>query len=231
MEVSRDAHAGCLAFEFSSGQQRIIVNCGMPAAGRENWRQVARATAAHSTVTFNDSSSCRFFDSATFRRSFGVPIIDGPRTVTVSRYEQDHETVLRAVHDGYAARFGIIHERFVSLSTDGMTLEGEDVFLSAAGKELSQDAKDSFAVRFHLHPSIRASALADGHGAVLVLPNKDVWNLDSHEDIVAVEESVYLAGPDGPRRTLQIVIYGRAHQVDRVHWTFSLAPPDTTIVG
>lgn len=231
IEVSRDAHAGCLAFEFSSGQQRIIVNCGMPAAGRENWRQVARATAAHSTVTFNDLSSCRFFDSAAFRRSFGVLISDGPSTVTVSRYEQDHETVLRAVHNGYAARFGIIHERFVSLSTDGATLEGEDVFLSAAGTELSPDAKDSFAVRFHLHPSIRASALADAHGAVLVLPNKDVWNLDTHADTVAVEESVYLAGPDGPRRTLQIVIYGRAHLVDRVHWTFSLAPPDVSAGG
>ncbi len=59
-EVSADAHAGCLSFEFSHKQQRVIVNCGMPASGRDNWRQVARATAAHSTVTFNDTSSCRF---------------------------------------------------------------------------------------------------------------------------------------------------------------------------
>ncbi len=61
-EVSADAHAGCLSFELSSNQQRIIVNCGMPATGRDNWRQVSRATAAHSTVTFNDTSSCRFLE-------------------------------------------------------------------------------------------------------------------------------------------------------------------------
>ena len=61
-EVSGDAHAGCLAFELSSKQQRIVVNCGMPGNGKENWRQVARATAAHSTVTFNDTSSCRFLE-------------------------------------------------------------------------------------------------------------------------------------------------------------------------
>jgi hypothetical protein len=36
-----------------------------------------------------------------------------------------------------------------------------------------------------------------------------------------VEESVYLAGPDGPRRTVQIVIYGRARKVMRVQWTFA----------
>ncbi len=58
--VSQEAHAGCLAFEFSAGGQRIVVNCGLPLANRESWRQVARATAAHSTVTFNNASSCRF---------------------------------------------------------------------------------------------------------------------------------------------------------------------------
>src|SRR6202040_4084438 len=84
-EVSADAHAGCLAFEFSAKQQRIVVNCGMPGNSKENWRQVARATAAHSTVTFNDTSSCRFLDSVAFRRLFGVPIVEGPENVTVSR--------------------------------------------------------------------------------------------------------------------------------------------------
>jgi len=227
LEVSADAHAGCLAFEFSSKQQRVIVNCGMPAAGRENWRQVARATAAHSTVTFNDASSCRFLDSAAFRRLFGVPIVDGPYSVTVSRDTEEHETVLRAAHDGYAERFGIIHERFVALSEDGNRVDGEDVFLPATGNALPEDAEDLFAVRFHLHPAIRANRLTNGHGAVLMLPNKDIWNLNAHEDVVAVEESVYLAGQDGPRRTMQIVIYGRARDVHRVHWTFSHMPQMT----
>src|SRR5258707_5426672 len=36
LEVSADGHAGRLAFEFSSTLQRIIVNCRMPAAGRES---------------------------------------------------------------------------------------------------------------------------------------------------------------------------------------------------
>jgi uncharacterized heparinase superfamily protein len=59
---------------------------------------------------------------------------------------------------------------------------------------------------------------------VLLLPNKDVWNLHSHEDEVVLEESVYLAGNDGPRRTTQVVIYGRAREFHRVHWTFSHVP-------
>jgi uncharacterized heparinase superfamily protein len=217
--VSPDGHAGCLAFEFSSRLQRIIVNCGMPAMGRESWRQVARATAAHSTVTFNDSSSCQFLDSSLFRRNFGVPIVNGPRHVSVSRDNEGRTTVLRAAHDGYAGRFGIVHERFVALSADGNRLDGEDVFLSASGDALPPDTEDHFAVRFHLHPGTRPSPFPDGRGVMLMLPNRDVWHLMAHDDVVAVEESVYLAGQDGPRRTMQIVIYGQARTAPRVQWT------------
>ena len=45
--VSQEAHAGCLSFELSWKQHRIVVNCGLPAVNKENWRQVARAPAAH----------------------------------------------------------------------------------------------------------------------------------------------------------------------------------------
>jgi uncharacterized heparinase superfamily protein len=219
LEASADGHAGCLAFEFSSRLQRIIVNCGMPAAGRDSWRQVARATAAHSTVTFNDSSSCEFLDSRLFRRTFGVPVIDGPRQVSVSRDSEGRGALLRVAHDGYAKRFGIIHERSVSLSGDGNRLDGEDVFLPAHSDSLPADAEDHFAVRFHLHPGTRANAFPDGRGVMLMLPNRDVWHLMAHDDVVAVEESVYLAGQDGPRRTTQVVIYGQAHAAPRVRWT------------
>jgi uncharacterized heparinase superfamily protein len=65
--VSQEAHAGCLSFELSWKQHRLVVNCGLPAVNRETWRQVARATPAHSTVTVNERSSCRFVESAPFR--------------------------------------------------------------------------------------------------------------------------------------------------------------------
>ena len=68
INVSQEAHAGCLSFELSHGLQRIVVNCGLPGTNRGTWRQVARATAAHSTVVFNDTSSCRFLDGVQLRQ-------------------------------------------------------------------------------------------------------------------------------------------------------------------
>jgi uncharacterized heparinase superfamily protein len=224
--LSQEAHAGCLSFELSSKAQRIIVNCGIPATNRETWRQVARATAAHSTVTFNDTSSCRFLESPAFKRLlFGAPIIGGPAQVAITRDDRGDSVVLHASHDGYADRYDVVHQRALMLAADGNRLEGEDTFAPADGDTLPSSAHDEFAVRFHLHPSVKANRLTDGHGVMLMMPNRDVWTFSAYEDQVDIEESVYLAGADGPRRTAQIVIYGRARKVPQIRWTFTHVAP------
>jgi uncharacterized heparinase superfamily protein len=226
--VSTEAHAGCLSFELSTRQHRIVVNCGLPATSRDSWRQVARATAAHSTVTFNDASSCRFAESGPLRHLLGgVPIVSGPSRVKIDRGEPSGAIVLRASHDGYAADFNVIHQRSLMLAADGRRLDGEDFFTPALGDALAP-GQDQFAIRFHLHPAVKANRLADAHGAMLVVSNREVWTFTAYEDRVDLEESVYLAGNDGPRRAVQLVIHGRARNVMRVQWTFSLSTPQST---
>jgi uncharacterized heparinase superfamily protein len=221
IEMSLDAHAGCLSFEFSSPKQSlIIVNCGMPATGRENWRQLARATAAHSTVTFNDTSSARFVEMAMFRRMLGgAPMLGGPHSVSVAREDRPDGIALRLAHDGYADRFGVVHERRLLLAADGARLDGEDRFLAADGGGQLRTTQDQFAARFHLHPAVKATRLTDGHGVMLMMPNKDVWTFSAQENRVELEDSVYLAGSEGARRTAQIVIHGQARRVPRVRWS------------
>ena len=225
LPVSQDAHAGCLSFELSWKQHRLVVNCGLPAMNRVTWRQVSRATPAHSTATLNETSSCRFREARWFRRLlWGVPIIGGPREVSVARNEPEDALVLRASHDGYARPFNIVHRRTLTLSSDGLTLSGEDEFVPARGERLSPNTPDAFAIRFHLHPSVKANRLSDRRSVLLTLADRDVWTFDAYEDTVEIEESVYLAGPDGPRRTTQIVIYGQARTQPRVQWAFLHTP-------
>jgi uncharacterized heparinase superfamily protein len=231
LALSQEAHAGCLSFELSWNRHRLVINCGLPAVNKENWRQVARATAAHSTVTFNDASSCRFLESNRLRRLlFGAPIVGGPRDVRVAREDTAEATQLTASHDGYAAAFAVIHHRSLRLSADGRTLDGEDSFMPAAGGTLPVDKGDEFAVRFHLHPSIKANRLSDGRGVILLLPDRELWTFTSYGETMRIEESVYLSGSDGPRRSVQIVIYGHARSEATVRWNFHhtpSAPPGT----
>ena len=139
----------------------------------------------------------------------------------VSREDRPDSVILRASHDGYADRFAVLHQRALKLSLAGNRIDGEDLFISADGDIIPQNMPDEFAVRFHLHPTVKANKLTDGHGAMLMLPNRDVWTFNAYEDRAEIEESVYLSGPDGPRRAVQIVIYGRARKIPRVHWSFA----------
>jgi uncharacterized heparinase superfamily protein len=225
IEMSLEAHAGCLSFEFSSARQNlIVVNCGMPANARGEWRPLARATAAHSTATLNEASSAQFAEAPPFRRVLGgSPMLGGPSHVSVSREERPNAIVLRASHDGYAPSYGLVHERIVTLSADGTRLEGEDLFLAADGGSRVRSSEDRYAVRFHLHPLVKATRLGDGHGVLLLMPNKEVWTFSAGENHAQIEDSVYLAGNDGPRRAAQVVIHGHAREAPRVIWSFQQA--------
>lgn len=223
--VSQEAHAGCLSFELSVKPNRIVVNCGLPSTNRDTWRQVARATAAHSTMVYNDASSCRFMSGGRIRRFLGTPIVSGPSEIKITRQDRESGIMLRATHDGYASTFGVLHQRALRLSADTQRLDGEDIFLPAHGDSLPEARPDKFAIRFHLHPSVKASRLSDGRGVMLMLPNREFWSFSGFEDRVEIEESVYLASPDGPRRTVQIVIHGRARETPRVRWSFTHVQP------
>lgn len=222
--VSHEAHAGCLAIEFSARRHRILVNCGLPATSRDSWRHLSRTTAAHSTLGFDDTSSCRFLGSESLQRLIGAPIVAGPSAVTLVR-EDEHDQRLRAAHDGYAAQFGVRHERHITLAWNGRRLDGEDLVAPTRSGGLPRNVADSYALRFHLHPSVRATRLTHRQGVMLVLPSRDVWTFEASDGELGLEESVFLAGRDGPRRTLQIVVRAHVREIARIGWSFVQLDP------
>jgi uncharacterized heparinase superfamily protein len=218
--VSSEAHAGCLSFELSSGQSRIIVNCGMPSTGRDNWRTFARSTAAHSTLTYHDMSSCQFIEMSAIKRFLhGALVTSGPARVENTREIVANGVLLSTSQDGYVPRFGIVHRRVVLLAHDGSRIDGEDSVSPAAGSRAKGNDTD-YALRFHLHPSVKASRLSDARGVMLVLPNREVWTFEAFDDRVDLEDSVFLAGNDGPRRTAQIVIRQDSRHASSIRWSF-----------
>jgi uncharacterized heparinase superfamily protein len=219
--VSQDAHAGCLSFEMSSGTSRIVINCGMPSTGRDNWRAFARGTAAHSTLTHHEASSCQFVEMSTMKRLLqGAPIVAGPQNVENFREVVSNGELLTTSHDGYVQRFGLIHRRVLMASPDGTRLDGEDTISPAPNARVRNNETD-YALRFHLHPSVKANRLTDARGVMLVLPNRDVWTFEALDDKVDLEDSVFLAGTDGPRRTAQIVIRQDTRHASSIRWSFA----------
>jgi uncharacterized heparinase superfamily protein len=228
--VSQNAHAGCLSFELSSGTNRIIVNCGMPSTGRDNWRGFARGTAAHSTLTYHETSSCQFVELSAIKRLLqGSPIASGPTQVESYREDIANGLLLTTSHNGYLRGFGVTHRRSLMISPDGARLDGEDtIMLASDGRSKNKDR--DYALRFHLHPAVKASRLSDARGVMLVLPSREVWTFEALDDRVELEDSVFLAGNDGPRRTSQIIIRQDSHQTPSIRWSFirSTSSPSAT---
>ena len=104
---------------------------------------MARATAAHSTVTFNDTSSCRFLDSGRSARCFAACRSSAARSNVHGDARRARPTARCCApsHDGYAARFGVIHQRVVSLSADGCALDGEDMLSAGRRRGAVADAQ------------------------------------------------------------------------------------------
>ncbi len=216
-DFSGGAHAGALAFEFSLGAERVVVNCGSPAVHYEAARAAARLTAAHSTLIIDDQCSSKIAPGA-HRRKRGL-IVDGPRDIRVERRHARSGQVLEASHDGYAGRFGLIHNRALALTNDGRKLIGEDRLSEASAGFGERVAPRAFALRFHLHPGVRAEQ-AEGAKVRLTLPSGVVLLFEASRFLPVIEESIFFAAPEGPRKTVQIVVSGPPSAGIRLRWTF-----------
>jgi len=219
-ELSHHAHAGCLSFEMSSGRHRFIVNAGVDKYGAEDFLPLARATAAHSTATLNDTSSARFALNPQINEFVGTPLMGGPRRVACERTDTPGKQGFVASHDAYVPRFGIFHERELTLSDSGNILQGSDRFFRAGGQPVLYDGRDGVVLRFHLHP--RISLYRDSHDRlVLKGAHTDVWLFTCDAVIPAVEESIFFAGLAGPQQSRQIVLSFRASELAEVQWRFA----------
>jgi uncharacterized heparinase superfamily protein len=211
---SSAAHAGCLAFEMSSGEDRIIVNCGSVIGRARDWNTALRATAAHSTLTLDDTSQSNFLQEGWVAKLLGARMLDGPATVETRRSHGTHGLSVESTHDGYASRFGLLHQRRMTLGPKGAMLSGSDRLIPVDSKTwtrtLSARARRDglpFAVRFHVHPDIRVS-LAQARGSVILkLPGGEGWRFRCAGGTLSVEESIYF-GNGNPRRAEQLVING-----------------------
>ncbi len=211
------SHAGTLSFEMSAGKERLITNCGATAGSNPGWRHSLRTTAAHSTLNLDDSSSSEIFDGG----RGGDVIGRRPTRVTSERQEADGAIWLDASHDGYARPFGLLHRRRLYLSAGGDDLRGEDILIPTGHGSGRKGSGRKFAVRFHLHPEVKASLVQDGSAALLNLPGGG-WQLKSSGGWMGLEESIYLGVRGEVKRTQQVVIRGEATAGNtQIKWSLS----------
>jgi len=194
--ASQGAHASTAAFEFSSGSEHIIVNMGKaaPFGPIPELADMCRTTAAHSTLIIADRNSTKINDDGTLGK--------GVSETSFKRDYIDGSVKFDVTHNGYLNRFGVLHERSLTLRHDGLKLSGIDA-LSGVNKRRLNGAEAL--VRFHLHPSITAASTPDGRITLETASGK-LWIFDVIGGTSRLEDSLYLPRVDEIRPTKQIVV-------------------------
>jgi uncharacterized heparinase superfamily protein len=212
---SRALSGGCastLAFELSDGADRLIVNCGgvgpVTSALPPDLSKALRTTAAHSTLTLGDLNSTAIHDDGSLGK--------GVAQVELSRSETGGVSQIEASHDGYVRRFGLVHQRQLTLTADGRQVEGVDSLIPEGKKKRSEPV--NFAARFHLAPAVEVTNTADGQGALLRIRGGSVWQFRCRDGQLGIEDSLWIDGESKPHASLQLVITGET-------------PPDGMSIG
>lgn len=217
LRLSKTAHAGCLSFELSSAKNRFIVNSGSPRFAGERLRQLARTTAAHSTVCIADVSSARISTS-----SYIGPVMPTmPSSVVVDRQTgPDGSDRLCGRHDGYVDRFGVEHERELRINGPGTKIAGRDRLLLPDGLPSPTVPKGGAIARFHIHPSITIDRL-DQRSVRLVAPDGESWTFTIPSGELVLAEDVFFADVSGIRPSQQIEV---AFQAPEIRWFLARRP-------
>lgn len=224
-----ESHASALAFEFAASGGPIVVNCGWNNDQPSPWRDAVRATAAHSALTLEETSSARLLPPGWKRDLLGPGLERGPDPVKARRNEEDLGVWLEGTHEGYRKSFGLSVRRRMFLAVDGGDLRGEDGLFRPVedGPPEDPEARLRYSIRFHLHPDVRASLSRDSLSALLVAPNGEGWRFRTDGGPVRLEKSVYLAAGAPPQRSTQLVVSGEAEPFgggerppNRVRWAF-----------
>ncbi|WP_455476981.1 heparinase II/III family protein [Bartonella sp. B41] len=223
--AAEHACSGCLSFEMSSQGSRFVINTGVNSYNPKEYRNFGRVTAAHSTATVNNCSVGIFCNKKSDGSSF---LFEGPTDVKVRRIDDSEKIGFIASHDGYVRPFNLIYERGLVLAKSGAMIEGFDRFFMSNKRQLSEqklgrNEQHNVAVRFHLHPQVKASY--DGNSIRLAVESGQVWYFMSLDTDIYLEDSVDFTGLTGPQRTQQIVLYFRPALKEKVRWRFIRRKP------
>jgi len=223
-ELSNDSNAGILSFEFSSGLSTLIVNCGVPANYDKQTSQVWRTTNAHSTATINNTSMTRFENPGSENTPLSGQVFYNKIRVDYAREDTNQSTTITAAHDGYVREFGIRHQRSLTLDNNGDRLYGQEWFSGLNKSDMRYTTKDNVALRFHLHPDVKASLSANQETCLLETRDGAQWRFDCPGFKLELTESIFFSTLPKPKPTWQILIQTKAYDNPEINWALQKIP-------
>ncbi len=217
-KVGRHAHFSPFAFEFSHNDERIFVNCGHVQHKYKKEHMALRDIGAHSTLSFGPMPHI-FLKKGFCARQIGRSIlVPDAWNIRLRRSDTQKGCWLDMEHNFFAEDYGVIHNRRLYLSEDGLDLRGEENLISPHKAQPSMDRVCHLC--FHLHPHIEVMRWQGN--VFLITRNGNGWRFHFADNMTAdltVRNSLYVTPYNEVQKTRKIVVSGRPQaSVTRINW-------------
>ena len=218
---SEAACAQPLALEIVCGKDRLITGCGWTPRAAD--RQGLRLSPGHSTLTLGEATFAEPLGGWK-GELLGPRLFGRPWKTKVERRDAEGAVWLEVEHDGWAAPFGLLHQRRLYLDQRMDELRAEErLHPCPENRGQVRAIAAPYAVRFHLEPGAQASLARDRRSILLRGHSGRGWWFRTDGPDVAIEPSVHVE--DGlTRRSLQVVVRGSARTAAETKIRWKLSP-------
>ena len=180
-KFSYDYQSGSLSFEIYYKEYKLISNSGYFQNFKHQLNYISKSTAAHSTLTIDNRSSCKLKKDSDglLKVEKGLKILN--KTVIL---EKNYWKV-KASHDGYIKDYGVIHERQIEFFPEVNKFIGHDKLLKKSNFKSSD-----FEIRFHFEPDVKITKTQEGKLILIELKNSG-WKFTCNNHLIDVETGLY----------------------------------------
>ncbi len=207
-KYTKDYQSGALSFEIVSNGKKLITNCGYYKKNNITLNELSKSTAAQSTLTIDDNSSCKFtkYDNY-FLTKKGLKIIQKDEI-----FEKNYWKV-SASHDGYLKKYNSIHKREIEFYPKQMVFLGLDRIIK---KKTNFNLK--FDIRFHIEPNIKLMK-TQNNKTILIELNDEGWKFTCENYDINIDNGLYFGKKNLYTENQNIFISGISNnQIENIKW-------------
>ena len=205
---TRDYQAGALSFEIISNGKKLITNCGYYKNNNTQLNKISKSSAAHSTLTIDDNSSCKFINNDN-----GWFVKKGLNILTKKIIYEKNYWKINASHDGYLKKYNSIHEREIEFYPEQMIFLGTDKILNKKSKR-----NYKFDIRFHFEPNIKLMKTLDNKTILIELEDEG-WKFTCEKYHINIDNGLYFGNKNLYKENQNIFISGISNnQIENIKW-------------
>ena len=209
-KFSHNYQSGALSFEFFYKDKKLISNSGYFQDYKSKLNLISKSTAAHSTLIIDNHSSCSFRNSRNYKTlENGLKIID-KNIVNEKNY-----WLIKASHNGYLKKLGILHERSLEYFAEKDKLIGTDKIISKNKLESKK-----YDIRFHMEPGVKLTKTLDNKTILIEIENSG-WRFSSNCENINIESGIYFGNKNLSSENQNICLSGKTKDISLdIKWVF-----------